>query len=680
VNGATDGAGMTDHAATAVEVIDPVWIPLSDGTRLCARIWRPASAEQDPVPAILEYLPYRKDDVHAALDALMHPYFAGHGYAAVRVDIRGSGDSDGLLSDEYSKQEHDDALEVIAWIAAQPWCSGAVGMIGISWSGFNSLQVAARRPPALKALITACSTDDRYDNDVHYLGGIPLACYMLPWASAMMAYNARPPDPAIVGERWREMWMARLEGNVDLAELWLSHQRRDEYWRHGSICEDYGAINCPVFAVGGWADAYVDAILRMLQHLSVPRLGLIGPWDHDWPMSARPGPRIGFLQEAIRWWDHWLKGADSGIMSEPMLRAWMQDPVPPAPDYEIRPGRWVAARTWPPRAAEALRLELDPAGLRERSTATATLSHCSPQIVGLDAGAWCAYGAPSDLPTDQRRDDGQSLSFDSVALPASFELLGQPLLRLRVASDQPVAAVTARLCDVAPDGASTLITRGVLNLCHRSGHAAAEPLAPGEPVDVTIPLKSVAYVLRPGHRVRLALSTSYWPWLWPSPQAATITVHAGGASALSLPLYDPQESDDEVAPFGAPVTAPPLAIEMLRAPSPYQRTITDRGERLVRIEMSRDFSGAKRFPSGAEYDDLSPVIFSIREDDPLSARVDCERRIDLRRGAWKTRVHLRSTMTADAENFLVTTAIDAYEGDTRVHSKIFNSTIPRDHA
>lgn len=467
-----------------VTVLDPVWIPLSDGTRLCARIWLPETAPTDPVPAVLEYLPYRKDDVHASSDALMHPYFAARGYAAVRVDIRGSGDSDGLLSDEYSRQEHDDALEVIAWLAEQPWCSGAVGMMGISWSGFNSLQVAARRPPALKAIITACSTDDRYDNDVHYLGGVPLACYMLPWASALMAFNARPPDPAIVGERWREMWLERLDGNVDLAKLWLSHQARDDYWRHGSICEDYDAIKCPVLAVGGWADAYVDAIFRMLKNLSVPRAALVGPWDHDWPMTARPGPQIGFLDEALRWWDHWLKGIDTGIMEEPMLRAWMQDPVPPAPDYEIRPGRWVAQAAWPPASQDQIVLQLTGTGLSEAGAGAepanpAQLSHCSPQTVGLDAGAWCAYGAPADMPTDQRRDDALSMSFDGEPLEERRELLGQPLVTLRLSADQPQATVTARLCDVAPDGSSTLITRGVLNLCHRNGHGAPEALTPG---------------------------------------------------------------------------------------------------------------------------------------------------------------------------------------------------------
>jgi pimeloyl-ACP methyl ester carboxylesterase len=257
-----------------VRCIEHTLIPLRDGTNLAARIWLPEDAEQNKVPAILEYLPYRKRDGTYERDALTHPYLAGHGYAGVRVDIRGSGESDGLLADEYARQEQDDAMEVIAWLAAQPWCTGSVGMMGISWGGFNALQVAARQPPALKAIVTICSTDDRYRDDVHYMGGALLTA-KFGWAAFFFSAMCHPPDPALVGDRWKSMWLERLRNVPMFLETWLRHQRRDAYWRHGSVCEDYGAIACPVYAVGGWTDGYTNAIPRLLEHLTVPRKGLI---------------------------------------------------------------------------------------------------------------------------------------------------------------------------------------------------------------------------------------------------------------------------------------------------------------------------------------------------------------------------------------------------------------------
>jgi len=342
----------------AVREIVNTEITLSDGTRLAARIWLPDDAESKPVPAILEYLPYRKRDGTSERDALTHPYYAGHGYACVRVDMRGSGESEGLLLGEYLKQEQDDALEVIDWIAAQPWCTGKLGIIGISWGGFNGLQIAARRPKALKAIVTIASTDDRYADDIHHMGGC-LLNDNLSWASTMFAYSSRPPDPALVGERWRELWMYRLENTVLLIAEWLQHQHRDAFWKHGSVCENYADIECAVYAVGGWSDGYSNAIPRLLAGLKSPCKGLIGPWAHKYPHFAKPGPAIGFLQETLRWWDHWLKGQDTGIMDEPAYRVWMEKPVRQAAYLPDRPGRWVAEPSWPSKNIRPVRLAMN---------------------------------------------------------------------------------------------------------------------------------------------------------------------------------------------------------------------------------------------------------------------------------------------------------------------------------
>lgn len=263
----------------SIHETEHLWIPLSDGTRLAARLWKPVDADEQPVPGIVEMIPYRKRDLTAVRDSIHHPYMAGHGYACLRVDLRGSGDSEGVLTDEYLEQELCDVEDVLAWLAAQPWCSGRTGIMGISWGGFNGLQVAARQPAGLGAVVTVCATDDRYSDDVHYMGGC-LLTDNLSWASTMFAYNSAPPDPNVVGEQWRAMWHDRLAQSGLWLETWLQHQRKDDYWRHGSINENYSAIKVPVFAVSGWADGYSNAVFRMLHGLDAPTRGLIGPWSH----------------------------------------------------------------------------------------------------------------------------------------------------------------------------------------------------------------------------------------------------------------------------------------------------------------------------------------------------------------------------------------------------------------
>ena len=450
---------------------DHVPIPLADGTRLGARIWIPDGAEAHPVPAILEYLPYRKNDLFAVADEGRFGYFAAHGYAGVRLDIRGSGDSDGVLVDEYLLGEQDDALEAISWIASQPWCSGAVGMIGMSWGGFNGLQVAARRPPALKAVVTAYSTDDRYADDAHYIGGCLLTPEMLGWGTTMHTVATLPPDPESVGELWKQMWTQRLEAFHPQIHTWLSHQRRDDYWKHGSVNEDYADITCAVFAIGGWCDGYRDPVFRLMEGLSCPKKALIGPWAHKWPMEPfEPGPHIGFLQECIRFFDQFLKGEDTGFMAEPMLRVWLQDPVAPATHYPERPGRWGAEPSWPSPNVSARRMFLNEAGFGEKAGDERPLAVRGAQVAGEDAGEWCAFGRPLDAPADQRAEDGRSLCFTSAPLTEPLEILGFPVAHLVLASDQPRALVAVRLCDVSETGESLLVTRGLLNLTHRKSH------------------------------------------------------------------------------------------------------------------------------------------------------------------------------------------------------------------
>ncbi|CEG29652.1 CocE/NonD family hydrolase [Bacillus sp. B-jedd] len=663
-----------------VREIEHIWIPMSDGTRLSARIWLPEDAEQNPVPAVLEYLPYRKNDFTALRDSIRHPYFAGHGYASIRVDMRGAGDSDGILYDEYLPQEQEDALEILSWIAAQPWSTGSVGMIGKSWGGFNGLQVAARRHPALKAVITLCSTDDRYADDVHYMGGCMLASDMLWWASTMLVYNGRPADPNVVGDGWRESWLERLEKTPPFAEEWVRHQRRDAYWKHGSVCEDYSDITIPVFAVGGWADGYTNAILRLLEGLPGPSKGLIGPWAHEYPEVAVPGPAIGFLQECLRWWDQWLKGIDTGIMDEPMLRAWMQESVPPQVDYDERPGRWVAEKSWPSPAIDPASLWLEGSGLtnevpegREEVTVSSVQQH------GLYAGVWCPFGQPGDLASDQRLEDGLSVTFTSEPLAEQMEILGFPEVEVELSSDRPNALIAARLCDVSPDGASTLVSWGMLNLTHRDSHEHPVPLVPGKKYTVKVKLNAIGHVLPAGHRWRVALSPTYWPHAWPSPEPVTLKVYPGKTTRLLLPVRPPQEIDAQLPAFGAPETAAVAEREILRAESRMRNVHHD----LINgVWVLEDFSdeGARRLPSnGLEYGSTNRNVYTIKENDPLSAEVRCEWTLDVGRGDWQTSLRSISLMTCDADNFYVLNELTAFESGEQVFTKTWKTEIPRDH-
>jgi uncharacterized protein len=665
------------HYPRPVRTIEHLWIELADGCRLAARMWLPEDADARPVPAVLDAVPYRKGDGTAARDATRYPYIAGHGYACVRLDLRGSGDSDGLIDDEYTEQEQADVEAVIGWLARQGWCTGAVGMIGVSWGGFAALQAAARHPAALRGVVAIHATDDRYADDVHYIGGCVLATDMVHWSACMGAYAGQPPDPAVVGAGWRDAWRARLEAMEPWVATWLAHQRRDDYWRGGSACERYDAIECPILAVGGWVDGYRDFVLRLLEHSAAPVRGLIGPWGHTWPERGAPGPAIGFLQEVVRFFDAALKGADNGFMDEPALVSWMQERIGPVPGCAQRPGRWVAEPSWPSPNVVVRRLALGDGVLAEQP-AGARASLRGLQATGAEAGVWCGDGGPADLPGDQRPDDAGSLCWDSEPLEQRLELLGKAAAVLELESDRPLALVAVRLCEVAPDGESTLIARGLLNLARRAGHDRTVALEPGEPVAVRVPMQSTSYAVPAGHRLRLAVSPTYWPWAWPSPEPVTLTVVSGGESALELPVRRAGELDDRLRPFGAPEWAPPLAEETLTA-GPVGRSLRrDLGTGAVETVFDWIDARSRLEASGLELGERNVARYRIVEGDPLSASAACDVEVGLARGDWRLRVDVRSTMTCDAERYLVTTELDAYEGERRTFGRRWEHAIARD--
>ena len=648
-----------------VTVEDDAGIVMPDGCRLSARLWRPVGA--GPVPLVLEHIPYRKRDGTLLRDEGMHPWVAARGYACLRVDMRGNGDSEGLMADEYTAQEWDDARQVIAWAAAQPWCSGAVGMMGKSWGGFNALQVAALRPPALRAVVSVCSTTDRFADDIHFKGGCLLG-ENAGWGATMLSYSSRPPDPLLRAD-WREAWTERLRAMPFLAPRWAAHQARDAYWRHGSIAEDWGAVEVPVLIVGGWADGYMNTVSKLLSNGRGLVKGLVGPWVHQYPHTAVPGPRIGFLQEMVRWWDRWLKGVPNGAEDDPMLRAFVLDSAPPDACAAARPGRWVASG-WPvPGRVE--RRALSPGGILGGAGGALSVRVATPQHLGLRAGEFFPMGLNAEMPGDQAADDALSACFDAAPLGAPLTLLGTPRLRLTLESDAPHGRIVARLCDVASDGASVRIAHGMLNLAHRAGMERPSPVPVGETIEVGVPLDFCGYRLAAGHRLRVALSTSCWPFVWPARPGAGVTVRGG---LLELPVAG--DLPGWTPPPAA--VAPPRGHRAVAPPRAARRIEHDLVTGTFALVVEDDTGLLENAAHGLTTGERMEERWEVHPDDPLSARAAFDWHQRLSRGGWAVRTRARMAVACDAQDLTFTARVEAWDGETLIHARDWSERVPRD--
>jgi putative CocE/NonD family hydrolase len=660
-----------------IRVVEHLWIPLADGCRLAAKLWLPADAETAPVPGIVEYIPYRKRDMTAVRDSATHPYLAGHGYACLRVDVRGTGDSDGLYSEQFAARYTDDVVQVIAWVAGQPWCRGEVAMLGLSWGGASALQAAARRPPALKTVVCVAGVDDRYA--LRYPGGCLLTAALV-GSVAQITYATRPPDPAIVGPGWLATWQKRLEHAEPLAGIWLRHPTRDAYWRDGSVSDDYGRIVCPVLAAAGWADpGFASAMLRLLAGLPGARKGLIGPWSHRYPHFGLPGPAIGFLQETLRWLDHWLKGADTGVMNEPMLRVFMPETSTVRETPEDVPGRWVAEPVWPSPRIAIRELATHPGRLAEVGGPDVPLPLASPQNTGEAAGEWMPIfttGPNPELAGDQRPDDARSLCFDSAPLPDRLEILGAPEVTLELSGDRPAGLVVARLCEVAPDGTSRRVSYGALDLTRGDESSAPAGIRPGRRARMRVSCYPVADGFAAGHRIRLAVSTAYWPTFWPAPAPVALCVHTGG-SRLALPVR-PRHLDDALpAPFLPPEGAPATPWTVMKPAAFVRRAERDPATGAAALSIVDD-AGAFRIEAiGLDLEDVTERRFRIHPDDPTAAVLDVEMRWRFARADWSTAATTRSRVTCTAAEFRITTDLEAFEGDAPVFARQWTTTVPR---
>jgi len=662
---------MQTSAQASTTVHEDMRIPVRDGITLSARVWMPAGVDRAPLPAILEILPYRKRDGTAARDASTHAEFACYGYVCLRVDLRGCGESEGLFDDEYSEQELSDIEDVIGWIAAQHWCSGAVGIMGISWGGFNGLQVAARRPPALKAVISACSSVDRFADDIHYKGGCQLM-ENIGWAATATSWFSMPPDPALVGEIWRDIWLERLANTPDMMTPWLSHSSRDDYWKHGSVCEDFARIEAPVLILGGWHDGYRNTPAKLLEAgTSGPVKAIVGPWNHKYPHIGVPEPRMDFVAEALLWWDRWLKQLPTGVEDDPAYRVYLMDGIAPQTSYAHRPGRWIGLANWPAPEIERRSLTLGK-GTLGTATMAGSVSVSSNIACGTGYGEYFPFGfGPGELPDDQRADDALSACFDTEPLHEATAIVGAARVRLHISADTSYGQIAVRLCDVAPDGASTLISLGLLNLQFRDGFETAKALEPGQAYAVALDLDQAAYQVPKGHRLRLSISPSYWPFVWPERGDSVLTISQG---VLELPVLRTGEGPEWSCPARIRETTP--VTKTTRTGQEDKRWVIEDGQQKLIIHA--DHGEVEHLGHGLRTASEVTEIWSIDQSDIARASSEIVWDRSLSRGDIAASTRVVTKMHSDSDAYFVTVHIRALEGVRCIFEREFTNSFRRD--
>jgi putative CocE/NonD family hydrolase len=660
---ATFAAHAADHGVRLVKTS----IPMPDGVQLAATLYMPADLEPGQrVPALLEYLPYRKDDDDAVSDYGHHAYFARHGYVGVRVDIRGFGNSGGVQpSREYSAQEQQDGEQVIAWLARQRWSNGKVGMLGISWGGFNSIQLAMRRPPALKAILAVAATEKLFTEDVHYMDGIMHADEFEVAMDLDQGRSGAPTFP--IDEDTLAKRMDATPWSLD----YFRHQRDGAFWRApiGRL-ED---IRIPCFLIAGLQDGYRNSVVRMLERVPAPVHVWVGPWNHDFPNESIYGPRVEWRDQAVRWFDHWLKGIDNGVERDARVVFYQQHGHPPGAEPQDVPGEW-RAESWPPTGLKPVSWYLAPNHELAPAPAAAAIDHLRyVPSAGVEAGFW--WG---ELLGDQRPVDAYSLTYDSAPLDDTVTMLGRAHVRLLASADAPLADWFVRLEDVAEDGRVTAITGAGLNGAQRMSTDRPEPLEPGREYPLDIDLYLSSWVWTPGHRIRLAVSNAQWPMLWPTPYPMTTSLRVGGldGSALTLPIVP-------AVGRSPPPFAPPEPVEQppgISTTGDYAWPGTwhlERDETSGRSTVTWSGAAALQFPWGS-FDHHEQLVYHVDDADPADAAVegDGESVETLPDRVLTYRGHLR--LTSDATTFHYAYTRELLRDGSVIRTRRWHEDIPRD--
>ncbi|MCU0482706.1 MAG: CocE/NonD family hydrolase [Chloroflexi bacterium] len=702
------GTRFASPPVHAIEVRWDVRIPVRDGLQLSANLWLPSPAAGGPdarFPALLEMIPYGKDTWHRASDVAMGEFLAARGCAFCRLDVRGTGSSPGIALDEYTADETNDGYDAVEWLAAQPWCNGAVAMWGVSYGGFTAIQVAALRPPHLRAIVPVYATDDRYTDDVHYHGGCALVSDLSQYAVSQVAMNAMPPDRAFRGDAWRDEWLDRLERTPPWILEKLRHQVDGPYWRRGSLAPGYDRIEAAIFCVGGWMDEYVDAALRMQARCSAPRRTLVGNWVHSMPDAAYPGPRLDWLHELVRFLDHWLKGVEDGVMEEPGLAWFAREWTTPEPFPTTLNGRWRAASSFPVEGVEpwALllaggdlpgsgRLILPPSGpvaagdalpARESGPAAAgvvaQLRH-RPAAGTAGSFGWGAGHPPNGLARDLRPDEAQAVAWTSPPLAEPLEIIGFPAAVLHVTADAPVAHLVVRLADVAPDGTSAQVSVGMLNLTHRDSDEQPEPLEPGRRYEVRVPLRGAGYRWLAGHRLRLSVASAWWPAIWPSPRPCTIEIHAGPDSPSRVELPVLPAAVGARLPDPPAWKEPPTGLAQLDCGTSLEPEWRIEEDVLARTVTVRSFEGGTTVhPDGQRslYSD-ERLEMTAHLDHPARARFGSEVVYRWDDGTALTEIHATGDIRGTATHFEVRLGLEVVHDGAPFWSRTWEESIPRD--
>jgi uncharacterized protein len=644
------------------------WLTMKDGVKLAVTFYKPVPrSDAERFPVLFEFLPYRKDDGGAIGVYPLYTYFVRRGYILARVDIRGTGSSVGTFPlREYSEQELDDACETIGQLSRLPASNGSVGMWGISWGGFNAIQVAMRRPPALKAILAAMATDDLYHDDIHYIDG---ALHVDEWAFWFDHSKGIPrsPDYPIDEAYYRE----RFESYPGLL-TYLKQQKDGEFWSRNSLRGQYGKIQIPCYLIGGLLDGYRDSIPRMLQEMMVPVKAEVGPWNHAWPDDGVPGPNYEWRHEAVRWWDQWLKGKETGVRSDPRLVIYLRAGHEPDAGLAMTPGRWLAG-DWPIPGTTWQKLFPDADGrLRDRPERTGSDALFYVPSFGISTGLW--WGEPTG---DMRPDDAGSLVYDSDVLREKTEIVGLPRVRLRVKAGAPLAHWVARLEDVFPDGRVALVTGGLLNGSQRRSRPRPEPMVPGETSDLGFELHLTTWTFQPGHRVRLSVSNSLFPMIWPTPYPMTTTLVTGvEATCLELP----------VVPAGR-LAAPAFRLAEKREVRADARDLgsdvwpqgTNEWKRdTARGVVTYTWSGKSRYKIGdRRFEATEKNVYETNESDPADSRFlgEASDRIELR--GRTIDVLTSAEIRSDAASFHVTFVRRILENGQLLRKRQWQETVPR---